>query len=373
MLEVSILPDSIERHTSHPIAGLYDLAAKNVIKVNSKTKLRKPYRQHTGGTLWLEVFDTDTQQTKTACIDMVDWPDVASLDGLEKCDIYFKRSFSAEHLDRVIDPRLRGKIKPYGLYFACKSLSQFGEYTYRRQYLHLNGQLLPTSPARIKNIIEHYKGPFKSTLFRLGLSKTYSYLINPEHYESPPKQNFDGKIIFFTRIWDPAEIPEDYREGVIALNNSRLQLVDELRRLLGDKFLGGIMEDAYSLQHHPEYVIEHRLCTRANYLKIMQNADICIASTGLHGSIGAKLPEYLAASKCIISEPLVYNLPKDLVAGRDIAYYRSPSECVKLCSELLANPEKVAQMQYHAQQYYLQNAKPAAQMQARLKEIFSPS
>ncbi len=90
-------------------------------------------------------------------------------------------------------------------------------------------------------------------------------------------------------------MPKDSRDYVAELNQSRLSLVRALKENLGENFTGGIMEDAYSKQVCPDVVVPIEICTRENYLQLMKKADICIATTGLYGSIGAKLPEYLAA------------------------------------------------------------------------------
>lgn len=75
----------------------------------------------------------------------------------------------------------------------------------------------------------------------------------------------------------------------MAINNMRINIIMTLKQKYPDNFIGG-------LQDSPLVRKCVRICewqghthARNKFLKRMHNADICIATTGLHKSIGWKM------------------------------------------------------------------------------------
>ena len=95
-----------------------------------------------------------------------------------------------------------------------------------------------------------------------------------------------------------------------------------------------------------------KLTGKRAYLHRMQHTEICVASTGLHGSTGWKLAEYVAAGRAIVTEPLQYTLPGGFEEGKNYKTYTSPAECETQLRQLLADPAAILAMAQHNAVYY---------------------
>ena len=93
-------------------------------------------------------------------------------------------------------------------------------------------------------------------------------------------------------------------------------------------------------------------------MEVVKNSDICIANMGLHRSNGGKLPEYVAASKAIISEKLHYEAPGDFANGKNYLEYQTVDECIGNIYYLMNNPHKRYQMMLNNFKYYHDYLRP---------------
>ena len=66
------------------------------------------------------------------------------------------------------------------------------------------------------------------------------------------------------------------------------------------------------LEQYRDLVVPPGSTSQVNYLNTLKAFPICVATTGLHGSTGWKLAEYVAFAKAIVSERLVYEVPGPL-------------------------------------------------------------
>ena len=135
---VRVYPLSLDQgYVSQVYAGLFDLAASGTISLNfvwfPKVRIHQrngSYQAPSNPTImYLEVNCKNSGVCKV-CYDLQDGTDISSVDGLEKCDIYFKRSFSSDFIqstNQIKTPELRYKIRPYGLNMPCKSIHSKNE------------------------------------------------------------------------------------------------------------------------------------------------------------------------------------------------------------------------------------------------------
>ncbi len=203
MLVVNVFPDTTSRHVSHVLTGLSELAANKQIKLRYKTKFDGyTLEPKSSGILFFEVLDEDSGSIKKVCVDMMDSGKVIFDDRLALCDVYFKRSYDADFLDSGVDASQRHKVKPYGLYFACKSIHHKSEYEYLYKYVLLNKKKFFSDFSSLKRAVLLFKNPVKSTLYKLGLVKSFSYLVDPRSYESEPDQSSSSNVMYFTRVWE---------------------------------------------------------------------------------------------------------------------------------------------------------------------------
>ena len=77
-----------------------------------------------------------------------------------------------------------------------------------------------------------------------------------------------------------------------------------------------------------------------------------MASTGLHGSTGWKLAEYVAAGRAIVTEPLRYTLPGGFEEGKNYKTYTSPAECEEQLRQLLADRKRTRLNSSHVSTSY---------------------
>ena len=254
---------------------------------------------------------------------------------MEKClndyDFYFKRSFS-QTKNQELFPGNAEKMYPLGLYYYV---------TYPGHPLH---------------------EPVWKTALRPLLGKT------PESYFVPKVFEGDGeapcgqppKILFLARLWgvetgreSAAELDE--RE---AISSTRIEIIRTLRREYGDLFTGGLDDSPLSRKMAPDLIVSSKLTERRHYLKKVHESDICISSMGLHGSIGGKTAEYVAAAKAIVQEQLCYSVPGNFADGVNYLSFRTAQECVEAVAQLAEHPGRIRAMKRANAAYYQQYLRP---------------
>ena len=161
-----------------------------------------------------------------------------------------------------------------------------------------------------------------------------------------------------TRVWDPADIQPDIAEEV---NGRRVQVVRALKAEFGPLFRGGLVPDAYACKHYPDAVTAEP-SRRDLFIARSKRALIGIYTRGLHHSLAFKLPEYLASSKCIVSEPLRNQLADPLMPGLNYLEFDSIGKCVENCARLLADKDLVERMRQSNWEYYRAHVYPSGNL-----------
>ena len=181
------------------------------------------------------------------------------------------------------------------------------------------------------------------------------------------------RILFLTRLWDPEEpavqqYPElqaEWRQ----VNADRIELLHRLQSAFPAQFTGGVSDNACARRQCPELILPDKLTGKRAYLHRMQHTEICVASTGLHGSTGWKLAEYVAAGRAIVTEPLRYTLPGGFEEGKNYKTYTSPAECEEQLRQLLADPAAILAMAQHNAAYYQTWLRPEQQVRQALRQL----
>jgi hypothetical protein len=254
---------------------------------------------------------------------------------LSKLDIQFKRSFSA----KTVGPELAyKKVFPLGLAYPV-----YEKYPSR---FSLNRMLLDESAVHMaKSFVKTFLSSCSSffpRLFRLHTDNCYA---NPE-------PSLPSRVIFMTRLYDPSTTKPKYRSFVEAINNTRVNIIRKLRQEFGSHFQGGLALDDYSSRYFTDCLLtDARLSIYGNYIRLMRQYPIGIATTGLHGSIGWKFAEYVAFSHAIVSEKLHFEAP-GLEAGKHYLEFTSADECVDAVSTLMDDKDLRAQMMERNHEYY---------------------
>ncbi len=260
-------------------------------------------------------------------------------DLLENCDFYFKRSFSDSQNEQFGE--LKSKMFPLGFNY------------------HLTYRGNPLNDGFVKRFI------------KLFLKRESFNPFTQKRFECEPKyKDKDIKILFLTRLWDPKEcVHENYIEERKKINAERIAIIRALREKYGDNAVAGLNDSPLSRELAPDLIVSNKYTKRNNYLELMKNSDICIASTGLHGSIGWKTAEYVAAGKAIVSEPFNYKVTGDFVPDENYLEFSGIDQCLDAVDRLVSSPEKLYEMKKKNHEYYRRYLDPCELVKRSLETV----
>jgi hypothetical protein len=180
--------------------------------------------------------------------------------------------------------------------------------------------------------------------------------------EALPQLDGEPRILFMARAWDPHDDPSRSETKVrerTELNDMRANCVRGLRKEFGGNFFGGFAHTEFAQQHYKDVLLpESRMASQRQYLELLRSYPICVATTGLHGSIGWKLAEYVSFSKAILSEPLQYQVPGDFRSGHNYLEFASAEECVRQARALASNSALRTEMMLRNARYYQSYLRP---------------
>lgn len=310
------------RHLQQVFTGMEALAAQGEITLAYKD-VSKPH--HKSGLAF-------TINSCNVFVDTADSPAISTAD-YDTCDIYFKRML------RPSDAGAMNKLAPFGLYFEIYPSVRTALTTRRYMAFSDSG-----AGNKLKTFIKS-----------VDTGNKMSFMPRAPQFDNPyPAGN---TVMFFVRLWDPDfdkefEISESEAADRRIINTLRIDCVRQLKARFGDRALVGVMDDDYSRKVAPDLVIASTDTSKQNYLERVKQAGVCIASTGLHESIGAKFAEYVALGKPIVSESFDYCLPGDIQEKQNYLQYSSAEECVEQVASLLDSPEAMQQMRDANLAYY---------------------
>jgi hypothetical protein len=263
---------------------------------------------------------------------------------LQDCDIYFKRSFSQNYInDKHFE--YKDKIHPLGLNYwvlpnKCSMMT-----------LYRNLSLSKSTLRKLDGII--------SSIDTRNKIRFYPRLRN---LHSLPVNFLEPKVLFMVTAYDPYDDPKRPKEKIeerIYNNEFRANCVRALRNELGLNFFGGFVHSKYTIENYKDVLLDDpKKCRKQNYLKILNTFPICIATTGLHGSIGWKFAEYVAFSKAIVSEKLHYSVPGFFQPEHNYLEFSSPENCVEQSIKLLSNQQLRTKLMFNNSIYYQHYVKP---------------
>jgi hypothetical protein len=245
-------------------------------------------------------------------------------------DFYFKRSFDRRLTEMALS---ECRVLPLGL-----------NYHVRSERLLVRLPIKENLRAMVRN------NAFASKI--LGL-KNEEMGLPPEDYEYFPIIGSETKILFLTRIWNPADFETDRRKVEIeAINQSRVSAIKTCQKEFGKAFCGGLTDDGFARNYAGSLVAPVSLTNKRHYLELVRSHAVCIATTGLHGSTGWKFSEYVAAARGIVTEPLRYEVPGDFKSEQNYLEFTNEDELIAGISDLVRNRRAlVTMMQYNARYY----------------------
>ena len=152
----------------------------------------------------------------------------------------------------------------------------------------------------------------------------------------------------------------------------RSQCIRLLRRELGTRFIGGFNHNEYTVKHYGDCLVSDPTATdKKNYIRTLKSNPVCVATTGLHGSIGSKFAEYIACARAIVTERLVYEVPGELRAGLNYLEFSDAAQCVEQALRLVGDHALRNDMMTANSLYYRSYVRPDALMLNSLLTVLS--
>ncbi len=174
-------------------------------------------------------------------------------------------------------------------------------------------------------------------------------------FEASPSTSDRPRVLLLTRTWDPKVVQDDaaLAEAWASLNRNRATCIRLLRRELGPNLVSGFAPTPDAVRDYGDCVVdEPRVTRKAFYLELMRRSEVCIATTGLAGSNGWRLGEYIAASRAIVSERLLAQVPGDFTSGTNYSSFETPEECVERVVTMVGDRQLRLSMMEANRRYY---------------------
>ncbi len=279
-----------------------------------------------------------------------------ALGELDECEVYFKRSYSAAVVNSL-PAEQRVKMRPLGLNYRV--LPEVMDGFAIRRGLSLSGFSRATL-ATIKEALDVSN--------RLGFQPRIS------QFEAAPDPAAAPNVLFNVAAYDPYEDPNRHQEKIddrISINETRARCIKLLREALGPRFRGGFTRSRFTQEHYPELIAPVQSNSQQSYLQAMQSVPICVATTGLHGSAGWKLAEYVALSKAVLSERLAYDLPGNFASNRNYIEFTTPEECVHGAVRLIEDGALRREIMRNNAAYYRDYLRPDALVRNALTQALA--
>jgi len=344
-LNVRLICHSQQPHIQQVYTGLSMLHRSGLVNLNQQIATDRPGRAGAPQHL-RDARATHTrlviEETLTVHYDMHDSQDI-DLQDLDDCDYYFKRSFSSAYVSSL--PRGAGKVRPYGLNYHV--LPDFMDtFAARRAW-----GLLNRPSDRVHALRE-----------ALDAGNKLSFHPRVRELESLPDYDLPARVLFLVTAYDPHDNADRNSQKIaerIETNEMRAECIRLLRRELGPSFLGGFNHNAYTVARYKDCLVSDTTITEKKiYLRTVKSHPICVATTGLHSSIGWKFAEYVACARAILTERPMYEVPGGLAPGKNYIEFSSAADCVEQALRLVDNQELRSMLMTANAIYYRAHLRP---------------
>lgn len=261
---------------------------------------------------------------------------------LQESHFYFKRSYSSSLIKK--SEEYRKKIFPFGLYYPVYP-ENFDKYAFTR--IKVSG-----------NTSDQIKAVFRSFPF---LDRFY-FTPRVSLMESLPEINLQSKVLFMAKAFNPYDRSDRIQKKVEErrnINDFRARCIRLLRKKFGSVFYGGFWHSDYAQKNYRDLLLpDIKQSSKRKYINRLKYYPICIATKGLHESIGAKFAEYIAFSKAIVTERMNFEIPGTLEEGNNYLSFNTPEECVENVERLFSDLNLRNQMMINNSKYYHSYLRP---------------
>lgn len=206
--------------------------------------------------------------------------DILFLDDPKKYDHYLKRSLKAIDINHNIYP-LNLQVN-----YSYKSLKLLTK-------LDLKVLLNKSNRIEIIRAVDYFNVFTNSSHNAIDVRKL-------------PKRVNDngGKIIFYTRLWNPDNhIDPDEKDRRRLQNEFRIESCKILKKTFKNASVG-LFPDDLSSKLAPDLLLDVKKTSLKKYFGMLKQCDIGIADDGLKDTPGWKIGEYLLFGKALVTTPL---------------------------------------------------------------------
>jgi hypothetical protein len=201
-----------------------------------------------------------------------------------------------------------------------------------------------------------------SVIRPLNILDSFKFTPRIKLMHSLPDYKAKPKIIFVVKSYDPYDKPDRPKEKIeerIQINETRANCIKMLRDEFGSDFYGGFYHTNFAEKNYRNYLMPNKkLSSKRNYINLLKTFPICIANSGLHGSIGWKFAEYIAFSKAIITEKMDYEVPGNLEKDKNYLEFSSPEGCVENALKIFNDKELRNYIMTNNAKYYQTYLRP---------------
>jgi hypothetical protein len=320
-------------HLNQIYDGFEKLRKSGLINISVKPvqgKQRKPVLTVIVNKKYKVIYDT---------LDGLNWVDGSVEENLNylknniSADFYFKRSFNKQMVEYAPHNCI---VQPLGFNYSFNSEDRFSH--------SLKRKLIDS--IRNSRIV----------------SKYFSLVTTPlksKDFEFYPVPNRETKILFLTKLWNPAHFSlEHSKTEVEKINETRIACIKRSKKEFGDRFVGGVEKSKFSTQVAKELTLPLEATQKRSFIQKIREHNICIATTGLHGSLGWKFGEYIAASRAVISEPMIFDVPGNFEKEKNYLEFSTENDLVDKISSMLTDKDKLSEMMMNNFNYYNKFLRP---------------
>jgi hypothetical protein len=258
-------------------------------------------------------------------------------------DFYFKRSYRAALIPKGVE----SKIFPLGLNYEVNA---DGIDRFEISRLLTAGNNTARLEDQARKLVRAFS--LRSGGIRITESRMHA---SPDFAVRP-------RVLFMAKAWDPefvARGSEQLYGATVAINEMRAACIRALKANFGRDFLGGFVPSLFARRHYPQLLLANsRLSTKRGYINLLRGFPICVATTGLHESIGWKLAEYVAFSKAIVTEPLLFEVPGPFAEMDNYLTFDSPDNAVRSIEMLMKDGARRQTIMENNWNYYQQYLRP---------------
>jgi len=359
-MECTLVSRSLSPHLQQLYTGFHQLHRRGAINLSQRVELldssmaKQPWRRNRA---WNAHLDAIVNGQVRCHYDTLDGPEIDE-DYLSDADYYFKRSY---HLPTVSSLGEAGRrVVPLGLNYLVYP-------DHADRFAIVRSIALGHGRQRLRELLRAANLPHPAAL---GFTpRLHSMEFTPDLWIEP-------RVLFIAAAWDPYSSSGASSEDIedkIRVNETRATSIRRLRREFGSLFCGGLVHNKFAVENYADLLIPTAsLTSKRSYLNLVKRHAVCVATTGLYGSIGWKFAEYVGFARAIVSERLQYEVP-DLERGKHYLQFDNPEQLVESVGMLISQHQMRREMMEQNAAYYATHVRPSSLIMNTLSRALSES